>query len=112
MTEEQKEIIRNYNFPKFYSFFYKIWKKYLSTVIVSLFLIIFVLMIIYNNSNWDGFNFIRGIVFGVFSLGLLTLSAYLTKEIYLRFYLKKVGMSLTEWNSLTKGLTIDDIKKI
>jgi len=112
MTEKQKEILRGYKFPTYYKFFYKLWTKYLSTVIVSLFLVIFILMIVYNNSNWDGFNFIRGIAFSVFGIGVLALSAYLTKTIHLKIYLKKVGMSLTDWNILTDGMTIDDIKNI
>jgi len=112
MTEKQLEVIKGYNFPKFYKLFYNIWTKYLSIIIVSLFVIIFALMIVYNQTNWNGFNFIRGIVFGVFGIGILALSAYLTKTIHLKLYLKKSGMSLTEWNILTDGMTIDDIKKI
>jgi len=112
MTEKQLEVIRGYDFPKYYKWFYKFWSKYLSLSIVMIFVAIFIMMIIYNNSNWDGFNIIKGFVFGVFGIGIWALSAYLTKTIHLKIYLKKSGMSLTEWNTLTQGLTIDDIKKI
>ena len=111
MTEKEREIIKNYNFPKYYKWFYKFWTKYLSLFIVSMFVIILIMMVIYNQSNWDGFNIIKGFVFGVFGIGLWAFSAYLTKTIHLKKYLKKSEMTLLTWNTYTKGLTIDDLKK-
>lgn len=111
MTEEQiKEIIRNYDFPKYYKWFYNFYKKYLSFFILGMFVIIAILMFIHNGTEIDLFNVIKGLVFSVFGAGLWALSAYLTKGIHLRIYLKKSGMSLTTWNEYTKGLTIDDLK--
>ena len=109
MTEEQKEVIRNYKFPKYYSLLYKAWKYFLRYALVGLFVVILVLMIVYNETRFDNFNLVRGFVFGAFGIGLLMLTAFLTKGAHLKRYLKKNGMSLLEWNIITTGMTIDDI---
>jgi len=112
MTEEERSIIKNYDFPKYYKWFYKFWTKFLSLFIVSMFVIIGVLMIISNESRLDLFSLIKGLVFGVFGIGIWAFSAYLTKTTHLKIYLKKNSMSLNTWNAYTKGLTIDDLKNI
>ena len=71
-------------------------------------IVIAALMIIFNDAIFDVAKYM---FFGLFGLVLWSLSAYLTKHIGLKRYLKGTGMSLQQWNTYTKGLTIDDLKK-
>lgn len=112
MTEEQKQIVKGYNFPIYYSLLYKVWKYFLRFAILGVIIGILVLMILYNETRFDNFDLVRNIVFGVFGAGLLMLSGYLYKNWHLKKYLKKHKMSLMEWNVITHGMTIDDIKKL
>jgi hypothetical protein len=112
MTEKQLKILRNYKFPKYYEWFYKFWTKYLSLFVLCMFVVIGIFMIIHNETKWEMFDFIKSLIFIVFGCGIWALTAYLTKTIHLRLYLKKSKMTLSEWNSLTKGLSIDDIKML
>jgi hypothetical protein len=109
MTEEQKQIIRGYDFPKIYKLFYKWYTRWIGTTIFSTIVIAGLIMIIFGDIAFD---VVLGVFFFGIALVLFSLLAKSIKTIHLKRYLKKVGMSLTEWNSLTQGLTIDDIKKI
>lgn len=108
MTEKERSIIRNYDFPKYYKWFYKWYTKWIGNTIFLTIIACAALMIIFNDAVFD---VVKGLFF--FGLGLVmwALSANLTKGWNLRGYLKKNGMSLARWNGLTKGLTIDDLKK-
>jgi len=109
MTEEERSIIRNYDFPKYYKWFYKWYTKWIGKTIFLGILVVGALMIIFNDAV---FNIVRGMFFGLFGLVMWAFSAKLTKNLGLRSYLKKHGngMTIQRWNELTKGLTIDDIK--
>jgi len=107
MTEEERSIIRNYDFPKYYKWFYKWYTKWIGKTIFLGILAVGALMIIFNDAV---FNVVKGMFFGLFGLVMWAFSAYLTKGWNLRGYLKKNGMTLARWNELTKGLTIDDLK--
>ena len=110
MTEEERSIIRNYDFPKYYKWFYRWYTKWIGSTIFVGIVLIGVLMIIFGDRIFD---VVKGMFFGLFGLVLWALSAYLTKLIHLKSYLRKYGrgMTIERWNELTKGLTIDDLKK-
>jgi len=108
MTEKEKSIIRNYNFPKYYKWFYKWYTKWIGSTIFLTIVVSGILMIIFQEAAFD---VVKGLFFFGFGLVLWSLSAYLTKQIGLKRYLKGTGMSLEQWNTYTKGLTIDDLKK-
>ena len=110
MTEEEKSIIRNYDFPKYYKWFYKWYTKWIGSTIFVGIVVIGALMIIFGDRIFD---VVKGMFFGLFGLVIWALSAYLTKHIGLKSYLRKHGngMTIERWNELTKGLTIDDLKK-
>lgn len=108
MTEKEREIIRNYDFPKYYKWYYKWYTTWIGNTIFSLIIITAILMIIFNDAI---FNVALGIFFGICGLGVWALTSYLIKGIHLRIYLKKSGMTLAKWNTYTKGLTIDMLKK-
>ena len=65
-------------------------------------------MIIFNDAAFD---VVKGLFFFGFGLVMWSLSAKLTKSLSLKRYLKGTGMSIQLWNTYTKGLTIDDLKK-
>lgn len=109
MTEKEKNIIRNYDFPKYYKWFYKWYRRWIGTTIFCGIIVIGILMIIFNDAIFD---VVKYMFFGLFGLVLWALTAYLTKHFHLKSYLKDKGMTLQRWNTLTQGLTIDDLKKI
>ena len=108
MTEEEKSIIRNYDFPKYYKWFYKWYTKLIGNTIFLTIIISGLLMVIFND---DAFNIIKGLFFFAFGLVIWSLTAYLTKHFHLKTYLKKNNITLERWNTLTVGLTLDDLKK-
>ena len=107
MTEEEKIIINNYKFPKYYKFFYKWYTKWIGNTIFLLIILSGLLMIIFGDFAFD---VIKGVFF--FALGLV-LWAFLSKVFkttHLKRYLKKSGMTLTKWNELTKGITFENLE--
>ena len=108
MTDKEREIIRNYDPPKYYKWFYKWYTRWIGSSIFSLIVIAAILMIIFNDAIFD---VVRGIFFGLGGLIMWSFSSYLVKKIHLNSYLKKNGMSLSTWNTYTKGLTMDMLKK-
>jgi len=108
MTEKEREIIRNYNPPKYYKLYYKWYTTWIGKTIFLLIIITAALMIIFNDAIFD---VVRSIFFGLGGLVMWAFSSYLVKTIHLRMYLKKSGMSLETWNSYTRGLTMDMLKK-
>ena len=106
LTEHQKERIDWFikNPPKYYAWFYKFYKKWIGNVIFFTIVAIGALMIIFNDAIFD---VVKGMFFFVFGLGLWSLSAYLFKHFYTKRYAKKIGLTLKEWNTVTKGKTWD-----
>jgi predicted membrane channel-forming protein YqfA (hemolysin III family) len=101
-AEEIKKII-DFRPPKYYRWFYKFYKKYLSVTIVSLFLVIGILGIIYNSVELDFWNVLLGGFFVVMGLGLWALSSHLVKHIYTKKFAKSMGLTLENFNILTAG---------
>ena len=104
MTEEHRELIRNFKFPKYYKWFYKFYKKWIGNVIFFGIVAVGALMIIFNDAIFD---VVKGMFFGIFGLGLWSLSAFLFKHFYTKKYAKKYGLTLKNWNLLTRGLAWD-----
>lgn len=109
LTSKQLDAITWFrlNPPKYYKWFYKLYKKYLSMIIFILFIVEFILAILHNIINYDFFNIIKIIGFVLFGIGLWALSAFLYKHFYTKKYVKKIGLTLKNWNYLTKGMTWD-----
>lgn len=106
LTLEQKKAIewfRN-NPPKYYAWFYKFYKKYIGNVIFFGILTVGALMIIFNDAIFD---VVKGMFFFLFGLVLWSASAYLYKHFYTKKYAKKIGLSLKNWNLLTKGMVLN-----
>jgi len=107
LTDEQMESINSFHPPRYYIWFYKFFKKYLSYIIFFGIIKTGVLMIIHNSLNIDIFNVIKGLFFAIFGLVIWGLSAYLAKHFYTKKYAKSIGLTLENWNSLTKGMTFE-----
>ena len=109
LNQEQRKAIDWFqkNPPKYYKWFYKFYKKYLSRVIFGLLVSSFILVILHSIIDYDFFNIIKGIFFSLFGMGLWALSAFLYKHFYTKKYAKKIGLTLKNWNYLTKGLVLD-----
>ena len=104
LTPEEVRKIVNFRPPKYYRWFYSFYRKYLSTTICCLILVIGILGIIYNNIEAEFWGVLRSGFFIVMGLGLWALSAYLTKHIYTKRFAKSMGLSLENWNALTAGM--------
>jgi hypothetical protein len=111
MTEQESNVIRNYDFPKYYKWFYKWYTKWIGSTIFIGILLVGALMIIFGDRIFD---VVKYMFFGLFGLVMWALSAYLTKHWGVKRYLAKHGngMTIERWNELTKGFTIDDLKNI
>ena len=92
------------NPPKYYKWFYKFYKKWIGNTIFFGIIISGALMIIFNDAI---FNIVKGIFFALFGLVLWSASAFLYKHFYTKKYAKKIGLSLKNWNYLTKGMYWD-----
>ena len=95
------------NPPRYYKWFYKFYKKYIGTTIFFTIIAVAILGIIYNNTNADFWNLLMGLFFFIMALGLWSLSAFLYKHFYTKKYAKKIGLTLKNWNYLTKGMAWD-----
>ena len=100
MTEEERSVIRNYDFPKYYKWFYKWYTKWIGSTIFFGIVLVGALMIIFGDRIFD---VAKGMFFGLFGLVIWALSAYLTKHWGLKRYLRKHGngMTIERWNELT-----------
>ena len=92
------------NPPKYYKWFYKFYKKWIGNTIFFGIIISGALMIIFNDAIFD---VVKGIFFFLFGLVLWSASAFLYKHFYTKKYAKNIGLSLKNWNFLTKGMTFD-----
>lgn len=102
LTPDQWNAIMSFKPPKYYMWFYRWYKKWIGKTIFSLIVIAGILMLIFSDSAFD---VVKGIFFGVFGLGLWALSAYLIKHFYTKKYAKNIGLTIEQWNYLTKGMT-------
>jgi len=107
LTDEQKEAIRSFRPPKYYIWFYKLYKKFLSFLLFFGIIGAGVLMVLHNFLNVDLFSVIKGIFFVLFGVMLWLLSAYLVKHFYTKKYAKSIGLTIENWNYLTVGMTFD-----
>lgn len=109
LTQKQREAIDWFqkNPPKYYKWFYKFYKKYIGTTIFFTILAVGILGIIYNNVEADFWNVLLGLFFFAGGLVLWSLSAFLYKHFYTKKYAKKIGLTLKNWNYLTKGMVLD-----
>ena len=92
------------NPPKYYKWFYKFYKKYIGNVIFFGILTVGALMIIFNDAIFD---VVKGMFFALFGLVLWSASAYIYKHLYTKKYAKKMGLTMKQWNYLTKGMVLD-----
>ncbi len=92
------------NPPKYYKLFYKWYTKWIGKTIFIGILAVAALMIIFNDAIFD---VVRGMFFGLFGLVIWGASAKLYKRIYTKRYAKKTGLTLKQWNYLTKGMILD-----
>lgn len=107
LTDEQIEAINSFRPPKYYIWFYKFYKKFLSYFFFFGIIGAGILMGIHSSTNLDLFNAVKGLFFVLFGSMLWALSAYLTKHFYTKKYAKSIGLTLENWNYLTKGLTFE-----
>lgn len=105
LTEEQKEAINSFRPPKYYIWFYKFYKKFLAYFFFFGIITAAILMALHTALNIDLFNVVKGLFFALFVSMLWALSAYLTKHFYTKKYAKSIGLSIENWNYLTKGMT-------
>jgi 4-amino-4-deoxy-L-arabinose transferase-like glycosyltransferase len=109
LTDKQIELIEAYKFPLFYSFFFKMWEKFLRYVMMVCMVATIILIVIAQVSYLEIF-FIAGttLFFTCFSIGLLALIANQIKQWSIKRYAKKIGLTIEEWNDATFGLTLGD----
>jgi len=105
LTDEQIKAIDSFRPPKYYIWFYKFYKEFLSYFFFFGIITAGILMDIHNALNIDLFDVIKGLFFVLFGSMLWVLSAYLTKHFYTKKYAKSIGLTLENWNHLTKGMT-------
>jgi hypothetical protein len=104
---EVREIV-NFRPPKYYRWFYHFYKKYLGTTICCLILVMGILGIVYNNVQLDFWNVLLGGFFLIMGLGLWALTSYLIKHFYTKRFAKNMGLTLENWNALTKGMSWEE----
>jgi len=106
LTLEQKRAIDWFkqNPPRYYKWFYKFYNKWIGNVIFFGILTVGALMIIFNDAIFD---VVKGIFFFLFGLVIWSASAFLYKHFYTKRYAKKIGLTLKNWNMLTKGMVLD-----
>jgi hypothetical protein len=95
------------NPPKYYKFFYKLWKKVLPSILFLSLVACFVLAIIHVTSRRDLFDVIKYIFFADCGLALWALLSHLYKVFYTKKYAKKIGLTLKEWDWVTIGMKWD-----
>lgn len=105
LTEDQIKAIDWFmnNPPKYYKWFYKVYKKVLNYAIFLSLVTCMILAIIQTFSNIEIFNVIKYIFFFVSGIGLWALVSYLYKHFYTKRYAKKIGLTLKEWNLFIIG---------
>ena len=101
--EEIREIV-NFKPPRYYRWFYNFYQKYLSATIFGVILLIGILGIIHNEGPWDFWNILMGGFFFVLAIGLWALSSHLIKHIYTKKFARSMGLTMENWNYLTKGM--------
>lgn len=92
------------NPPRYYVWFYKFYKKWLTKIVIGVIALAGLLILLNNNKL---FAIIKGLFFMGFGLVLYSLSGFLYKHFYTKRYAKKIGMSLEEWNAEVEGLFWD-----
>lgn len=92
------------NPPKYYKWFYKWYKKWIGNTVFFGILSVGALMIIFNDAIFD---VVKGVFFALFGLVIWSTSAYIFKHFYTKKYAKKIGLTLKQFNYLTKGMTFD-----
>jgi len=109
LTKDQVSAINEFmeNPPKYYIWFYKFYKKFIGVTIFFSIIAVGILSIIHNNSNLDLWNLMKSIFFLGLGLVLWSLSAFLYKHFYTRIYAKKIGLTMKDWNNVTKGMSWD-----
>jgi hypothetical protein len=107
LTPEQIKAITEFRPPKYYIWFYKFYKRFLSYFFFFGIISAGILMVIHNTLNIDLFDVIKGLFFVLFGSIFWALSAYLTKHFYTKKYAKSIGLTLENWNFLTKGMVWD-----
>lgn len=106
LTPEQVDKINWFklNPPKYYKWFYKFYKKYIGNVIFFGILTVAALMIIFNDAIFD---VVKGMFFALFGLVLWAASASIYKHFYTKKYAKKMGLTMKQWNYLTRGMVLE-----
>lgn len=106
LSLEQKRAIDWFknNPPKYYKWFYKWYTKWIGKTIFCGILVVGALMIIFNDAIFD---VVRGMFFFLLGLVLWSASASVYKKIYTKRYAKKIGLTLKNWNMLTKGMVLN-----
>ena len=106
LTPEQVDKITWFrlNPPKYYKWFYKFYRKYIGTTIFLSIVLAGLLMIIFSDVS---FYVVRGIFFFALSLIMWAASAKWCKHLYSKRYAKKIGLTMKQWNYLTKGMVLN-----
>jgi hypothetical protein len=107
LSNDQKKAIKSFSPPKYYIWFYKIYNKYLSSLLFFSIISAGILMIIHNIIDIDLFNIVKGFFFFCFSIVIWAFSAYIVKHLYTKKYSKSIGLSIKEWNSVTSGMVFE-----
>lgn len=107
-TDEELEIIletlNNFKSPWFSKIIFKLWFNVIKFSIIPMFIIIMVLMIIYNNmGNWNPniiyvWNTVKGLGLFWIGWGLLMTIAHLAERTKMRVTAKKIGLTIKEWD--------------
>jgi hypothetical protein len=92
------------NPPKYYKWFYKFYQKYIGKAIFFGIITVGILMLIFNDAIFD---VAKGFFFALFGLVLWSASAFVYKHFYTKKYANKMGLTLKNFNYLTKGMVWD-----
>lgn len=102
LTPEEINLIVTWKPPKYYIWFYKIYKKWIAKIIFLGIIISGILMAVFKD---DVFNVVKYLFFFIFGLGMWALTAYLIKHFATKKFAEGLGLTLKNFNYLVRGMT-------